>query len=223
MRVHIHGDTTAGEFAKMLLKIGDGRIEQDSSNANGLIQLPFGNMVKSIDELREAVYPNLQHNYHNKNWLCERAILASTNEAVNQINYDMQKLIPGNEHVYKSINCALRDVDAVEFPPEFLNSIEMSQLQPARLSLKVGSPSQTHEEGVVSFKRIQFPVKLCFSMTINKAQGQTLGTVGVDLRSPCFAHGQLYVACSRVGKASNLYILSDGNTKNIVNQRALKD
>jgi ATP-dependent exoDNAse (exonuclease V) alpha subunit len=34
-------------------------------------------------------------------------------------------------------------------------------------------------------------------MTINKAQGQTLHTVGVDLRSPVFSHGQLYVALSR--------------------------
>jgi hypothetical protein len=32
------------------------------------------------------------------------------------------------------------------------------------------------------FKRLQFPVKLCFAMTINKSQGQTLKMVGVDLR-----------------------------------------
>ena len=41
--------------------------------------------------------------------------------------------------------------------------------------------------------RRQFPVCLAFAMTINKAQGQSLGTVGSDLRYPVFGHGQFYV------------------------------
>ena len=67
------------------------------------------------------------------------------------------------------------------------------------------------------FKRIQFPVKLSFCMTINKAQGQSLQTVGLDLQTPCFSHGQFYVACSRVGSAKDFYILAPGGrSKNIV-------
>jgi hypothetical protein len=38
-----------------------------------------------------------------------------------------------------------------------------------------------------SFKRLQFPVKVSFSITINKAQGQTFKYVGVDLRTECFS------------------------------------
>ncbi|UYV75805.1 hypothetical protein LAZ67_13001409 [Cordylochernes scorpioides] len=72
------------------------------------------------------------------------------------------------------------------------------------------------------FKRLQFPVKLCFAMTINKAQGQTLKWAGIDLQVPCFSHGQLYVACSRVSSSNNLFILApNGSTKNIVYQEAL--
>jgi len=40
------------------------------------------------------------------------------------------------------------------------------------------------------FKRIQFPVKLAFAMTINKAQGQRLNVAGIDLSVQCFSHGQ---------------------------------
>jgi ATP-dependent DNA helicase PIF1 len=44
------------------------------------------------------------------------------------------------------------------------------------------------------FIRKQFPVRLAFAFTINKSQGQTLNFVGVVIKEPVFAHGQLYVA-----------------------------
>ncbi|XP_044591373.1 uncharacterized protein LOC123269604 [Cotesia glomerata] len=74
-------------------------------------------------------------------------------------------------------------------------------------------PSDYHFE----FKRLQFPVKVCYAMTINKAQGQSLKMAGIDLRNDCFSHGQLYVACSRVSSPDNLVILQPiGKTKNVV-------
>ena len=40
----------------------------------------------------------------------------------------------------------------------------------------------------IEIKRLQFPIKLSFAMTINKSQGQTLKIVGLDLRMDCFAN-----------------------------------
>ena len=59
----------------------------------------------------------------------------------------------------------------------------------------------------VVFKRKQFPIKLCYAMTINKSQGQTFDRCGLLLDSDqCFAHGQLYVACSRVTSHNGLIV-----------------
>ncbi|XP_076941686.1 uncharacterized protein LOC143611359 [Bidens hawaiensis] len=51
-------------------------------------------------------------------------------------------------------------------------------------------------------KRRQFPISVCFAMTINKSQGQSLSRVGLYLKDLVFTHGQHYVALSklRLGK-----------------------
>jgi hypothetical protein len=71
--------------------------------------------------------------------------------------------------------------------------------------------------------RKQFPIRPCFAMTINKAQGQTLAMVGLYLPRPVFAHGQLYVAFSRVRRKSSIKVClgededsQSGLTPNIV-------
>jgi hypothetical protein len=89
------------------------------------------------------------------------------------------------------------------------------------------------------WRRRQFPVRLAWSMSINKSQGQTLACVAVclaffakegdDESTPmrCFAHGQLYVALSRVGDPEHLTLflgredLDSLSTYNVVLRQVL--
>jgi len=63
-------------------------------------------------------------------------------------------------------------------------------------------------------------------MTVNKSQGQSLETVGVDLRSSAFSPGQLYVALSGVADVRRLTVLLAENqttTENVVYPEVLED
>uniref|UniRef100_UPI00358EADF8 ATP-dependent DNA helicase PIF1-like n=1 Tax=Myxine glutinosa TaxID=7769 RepID=UPI00358EADF8 len=228
-------------------------------------------MSPRLTNSRANVFPNIPANYRNHSWLCERAILAPKNDAVDKINLDLLQTIPGDLRTYRSVDSMQNDHETVHYPVEFFNSLQPPGVPPHILHLKEGAPimllrnidppklcngtrlaikklvPHVIEANILTgnysgeqvfipripiipsdlpfeFKRLQFPVRLSFAMTINKAQGQSLKVVGLNLDSPCFSHGQLYVGCSRVGQENNLYILSEqGKTKNIVCKEALRN
>lgn len=81
-------------------------------------------------------------------------------------------------------------------------------------------------------KRVQFPLRLSYCLTINKSQGQTFEQVGIYLKKACFGHGQLYVAFSRARSFRSVKVqaantFQQGNldgkifTKNVVYRQVL--
>ena len=267
MRVHLHGDEAAGEFAGQLLAIGNGKYPIDASP--DIIQLPesIGTFICNIDELVFRVYPDILSNLRNMAWLSEWCILAPLNETTRTINTALLAQLPGDSVEYRSLDSVPDESQAVHFLIEFLNSLEVSGLPSHLLSLKLAAPiiilrsldppkvtngtrcvitklSANTIEARIShgryaghdiiipcipliptnlalpfeFRRLQFPVALCFAMTINKIQGQTFKAVGVGLTHESFTHGMLYVALSRVGSPDCLTLLvrEEHKTRNVV-------
>lgn len=270
MRVQVQNDPLAQVFSKQLLDIGNGEVElyQDTQ----YIKLPdnFCTVVETKNELIQNVFPDIINNYLDHDWLYNRAILAARNVDVDEINFQIQQLLPSDSMSFKSIDTVVYENEAVNFPIEFLNSLDLPGMPPHNLQLKIGSPiillrnlnppklcngtrlvikritgnileatiligkfkgeivllpriPITASESPIPFKRLQFPIRLAFAITINKSQGQTILTCGLDLENTCFSHGQLYVACSRVGMSSNLFVLAkDRLTKHIVHKLVLR-
>lgn len=270
MRIHQQGDSNSNEFSNQLLNLGNGKITMDPNTQEISFPENFCKLQPSINELIEKVYPNIAENYKNHDWLFERAILAAKNDDVDKLNHQILNKIPEKMIEYNSIDTVTEEEQSVNYPTEFLNSLQPTGMPPHVLKLKIGSilmiirnlnppklcngtrivvkklTTNLIEATIISgkfkgedvlipripmissdltfeFKRLQFPVRLAFAMTINKAQGQTLEIVGLNLTNPCFSHGQLYVGCSRVGKSEGLFIYAPtGKTKNIVYQLALQ-
>ena len=106
MRVHASGDQMLEEFDEWLLQIGNGEtssltlpremiateIEKNSKenpNAEG----------QAMRSFCETIFPNIEVNIENPEWLEGRAILASTNKEVDTINETLQEKIPGEMSV----------------------------------------------------------------------------------------------------------------------------
>ena len=81
--------------------------------------------------------------------------------------------------------------------------------------------SPTADKIPIPLCRRQFPVWVSFSMTVNKSQGQSVWHVGLNLQTPVFSHGQLYVALSRCTSGDRIKVLlpaqcEDRRTPNVV-------
>lgn len=76
------------------------------------------------------VFPNIVHNYKNHSWLSERAIIID----VDELNFQIQ-----SEIAHESVDSATTPDDVVNYPTEFLNSLDLPGLPPHNIQLKVGS------------------------------------------------------------------------------------
>ena len=153
MRVHLHNDCEAGRFADLLLEVGNGTLRPESDDGEVRLPVGFGNLVTTGEELMNKVYPNLSHHYKDTKWLCKRAILAPKNDIVAALNNSLLNKLPGKETIFKSVESVVEPHSAVQFPTEFMNSLQPPGLPPHNLILKVAAP--------IMLLRNLDPLRLC--------------------------------------------------------------
>ncbi|MDA7841446.1 AAA family ATPase [Gammaproteobacteria bacterium] len=75
----------------------------------------------------------------------------------------------------------------------------------------------------VSATFTQYPLKLAWAATIHKCQGQTFENILIDMDHGAFAHGQTYVALSRVVSLDGLFLRKPLRGEDFIFNPAIKD
>ncbi|KAL6909895.1 hypothetical protein ACP4OV_001554 [Aristida adscensionis] len=129
-------------FAEYLLRIGGGT---EATNNDGDVHLPdeiclpYTGEDSDLDGLIDCIFPRLNENMEDTNYITSRAILATRNDWVDIINMKMMERFQGDEMVYHSFDTAVDDPHNY-YPSEFLNSLSPNGLPPHVLKLKIGCP-----------------------------------------------------------------------------------
>ena len=120
------------------MDIGDGKLP-DNAATQISFSPNFYQVLLSMEDLEKKVFQNINNDFRSLDWLCERAIVALKNDDVSRIIHNIQQEIAGSITEYKPIDTAIEDDLAVNYPVEFLNSLELSGIPPQKLTLKIGS------------------------------------------------------------------------------------
>ncbi|XP_074306602.1 uncharacterized protein LOC141641854 [Silene latifolia] len=133
------------EFSEWILKVGDG-VAGDPNDGEVELELPNDMLIQHtgdpIASIVDVIYPSLENQLSNPEYLQERAILSPTHEIVDLVNDYVLSQIDGTKKIYFSSddvsknesNIGVRDL----YSTEFLNSIKCSGLPNHELKLKVG-------------------------------------------------------------------------------------
>uniref|UniRef100_A0A0R0FZJ8 Uncharacterized protein n=1 Tax=Glycine max TaxID=3847 RepID=A0A0R0FZJ8_SOYBN len=121
-------------LSQCLIDVDDRKLDKGDDECYE-IEIPpnllIRNFIDPIEAIVNHIYPNIQKKYKDEEFLKSRAILAITNEVVDQINDYILNIIPGEEKEY--FNCDsidMTDVATTECfeaaTPNFLHSLKAS-------------------------------------------------------------------------------------------------
>jgi ATP-dependent DNA helicase PIF1 len=100
------------EFADFLLRIGGGTEEvndEDEVLLSESLCITYTGDNKDLDSLIDWVFPKLDDNKDDSNYITSRAILSTKNDCVDRINMKMINKFQGDERVHRSFDEAMDD------------------------------------------------------------------------------------------------------------------
>lgn len=146
MRVRATGNPELEAFDGWCLSLGDGTAPVVSGE--DMVKLPAELCVRIGDKTTDSsvtmsgfcdlIYPDIETNTGDSNWLEGRAILAPTNRMVDKINEEITTKLPGEATVLLSSDALDNPEDAFRFNIEYLNTLSPMGLPQHRLALKPG-------------------------------------------------------------------------------------
>ena len=152
MRVQLSSDPDTQGFDDFTLKLGNG--EMEVMEDTDMVQIPeemcfrINSNTKqnpkaereSMEVLAGHVYPKLCTNFAKSGWMDGRAILAPTNQQVDQLNNLITDTFPGQPIILTSSDEVVNPDDFQRYNSEYLNSLSPNGLPAHRLFIKPGMP-----------------------------------------------------------------------------------
>ncbi|XP_073154036.1 uncharacterized protein [Henckelia pumila] len=213
-----------GDFRKVLPVVKRGSMRDQiisrSSFWNSVKILHLLQNMKSAQDIEFSQFilrvgDGLKDHVHDKNYMVERAIITTKNVDVDEINEMLIiKFSREEKRITLKEGCPITILRNVAPELELCNGTRLICLNLGRNFIDADiitvphkgtryflhqMPIKSEENSGLPFEltRRQYPVRLSFALTINKAQGQTIPNVGIFLHNHLFSHGQLYVTLSR--------------------------
>jgi len=144
------------EFARFLLQVGNGSLPKTQDDMPILPKKLLG-----VGSPIDFVYGNVVESIQNED-IKGKGILAPKNSDCDLINNEVLSKLPGDPKTYESIDTVLSDDTNAElqYPTEFLNSVEVSGLPKHKLILKSGAVvllmrNLNTEKGLINGTKLQ--------------------------------------------------------------------
>jgi hypothetical protein len=126
-------------FGEYLLQIGQGVV-----GVNDIIEIDNDMVVPGscFDDFCDSIFPDLNDRYGDADYLTARAILTPLHTGVKFVNDHLYSIFPStSENIYYSADSLPNDNDDMDnYPVEVLNSVEIGNMPPHKLRLKIGYP-----------------------------------------------------------------------------------
>ena len=223
MRVQASGDPILEDFDQWTLKIGNGEISDLSVPQNFIATKIIPNSKndsssegKAMQEFCEIMFPDLEQNITDRNWVDGRAILATTNKEVMMLNNIISGLLPGDNQAFRSSDELESSEDLLRFNSEYLNSLNPNGFPPHLLNLKPGMPLMLLRN-INPRDELCNGTKLLFEKSLdNKVNMSTLLAFASDVGqlSPILQYSQLLIYLKGPAMSSSRHFKSCFHSQN---------